>query len=189
MSQIETVIRASKQLEQLLEQHYGASGRGLHEKTSSIEDQLDSDTVRRLRKIATLRNKVVHEDFEIDDLTDFQCDAQGLLQKLQPKTASTRKNSPAQKPQTRPPEQAKPADSATPRHTTKASTSKTLTPQPRVQPRVKLPNDTPQNAAQNSAKKPQRKQQPATTKPATNSIFPAISGILIFLAILWILAH
>lgn len=185
LSQIETVIRASKQLEQLLEQHYGASGRGLHEKTSSIEDQLDSDTVRRLRKIATLRNKVVHEDFEIDDLTDFQCDAQGLAQQLQPKTASTRKNSPAQKPQTRPPEQAKPADNATPRHTTKSSTSKTLTPQPRVQPRVKLPNDSPQNAA----KKPQRKQQPTTAKAATHAVFPAISGILIFMAIIWILAH
>ena len=206
MSQIETVIRASKQLEQLLAQHYGATGRGLHEKTSSVEDQLDHDTVRRLRKIATLRNKVVHEDFEMDDLTDFQCDAQSLAQRLQPKSAiktSKTKNSTAKnnqtpnsvaqpKPETRPTakkprmtELAKRPDSATPRHTAKASPNKTLTPQPRVQPRVQLPTEN----KQRSAKKILPKQQSTTTKPATHSIFPAISGILIFLAIIWILAH
>lgn len=207
MSQIETVIRASKQLEQLLEQHYGASGRGLHEKTSSIEDQLDSDTVRRLRKIATLRNKVVHEDFEIDDLTDFQCDAQDLAQQLQPKSAiktsksksSTTKNSPAKSnqlpnsvarptPETRPTVKkpsttasAKQPDHAAPDHTAKASPNKTLTPQPRVQPRVKL--------ASKNQPTPIRNTQPAPTQPQSSNLLPTVSGILIFLAIIWILAH
>lgn len=202
LSQIETVIRASKQLEQLLAQHYGATGRGLHEKTSSVEDQLDSDTVRRLRKIATLRNKVVHEDFEIDDLTDFQCEAQGLAQQLQPKsvlnTSKTKNSTPKSnqtpnsaaqpKPDTRPAvkkpsttESAKQPDHTAPRQPTKASPTRTLTPQPRVQPRVKL--------ASKNQPTPSRNTQPATTQPQSSSRLPTISGILIFLAIIWILAH
>jgi len=200
LSQIETVIRASKQLEQLLEQHYGASGRGLHEKTSSIEDQLDSDTVRRLRKIATLRNKVVHEDFEIDDLTDFQCDAQDLAQQLQPKSAiktsksksSTTKNSPAKSnqlpnsvarptPETRPTVKKPSTTEPAKQPPQKTSPNKTLTPQPRVQPRVKL--------ASKSQPTPIRNMQPATTQPQSSSRLPTISGVLVFLAIIWILAH
>ena len=208
------MIRASKQLEQLLAQHYDATGRGLHEKTSSVEDQLDSDTVRRLRKIATLRNKVVHEDFEIDDLTDFQCEAQGLAQQLHPKatkpsnTPSTRKtpnqavsnkttsSSPVQpKPDTRPTvKKPNTTESAKqPAHTAaqppqKARPIRTLTPQPRVQPRVKLASENEQYPAKINQCSRQFT-QPSSATPATQAIFPAISGLLIFLAIIWILAH
>jgi len=200
LSQIETVIRASKQLEQLLERHYGASGRGLHEKTSSIEDQLDSDTVRRLRKIATLRNKVVHEDFEIDDLTDFQCDAEDLAQQLQPKSAiktsksknSTAKNSPAKSnqspnsvarptPETRPTVKKPSTTESAKQPPQKTGPNKTLTPQPRVQPRVKLASKNQPTQVRNT--------QTATTRPQSSSLLPTVSGILIFLAIIWILAH
>lgn len=199
LSQIETVIRASKQLELLLAQHYGATGRGLHEKTSSVEDQLDSDTVRRLRKIATLRNKVVHEDFEIDDLTDFQCDAQGLAQQLQPKTAiktntaqnraaksnqtqnSTARPTPETRPAVKKPSTTESAKQPAPQPSKNISPTRTLTPQPRVQPRVKL--------ASKKQPTPIRNTQPATTQPQSSSLLPAVSGVLIFLAIIWILAH
>ena len=191
LSQIETVIRASKQLEQLLAQHYGATGRGLHEKTSSVEDQIDSDTVRRLRKIATLRNKVVHEDFEIDDLIDFQCDAQSLAQQLAPQPQPKTTGQPRPRTKSTVKSNTSESDTSQPksnlRTPTKANASpnKTLTPQPRVQPRVQLPT---QHKPQ-STKKTQPTPQPSAAKPTTQAIFPAISGLLIFLAIIWILAH
>jgi DNA segregation ATPase FtsK/SpoIIIE-like protein len=72
-SSIELAIRYCKQIETLLEQQFFAEGRGLHEKISSVEDVLADDLVRVLRWIATLRNKVVHEDgFEIENLIAFK---------------------------------------------------------------------------------------------------------------------
>lgn len=197
MSQIETVIRASKQLEQLLEQHYGAIGRGLHEKTSSIEVQLDNDTVRRLRKIATLRNKVVHEDFELDDLTDFQCDAQALAQQLQPQRQTpaqpTRKKS-STKPSAA---QSSAIQSTTAKPNTTSSRLKpaqptdnlaTKTPSPRAQPRVQSSS----HPTKNSLKPTQptvTKTEPLTPRQPISAYLPTISGLLIFVAIIWILAH
>ena len=197
MSQIETVIRASKQLEQLLEQHYGAIGRGLHEKTSSIEVQLDSDTVRRLRKIATLRNKVVHEDFEIDDLTDFQCDAQALVQQLQPQ-----RQTPAQP--TRQRQATKPSSaqsSAIQSTTAKPNTTSsrlrpakptnnlaTKTPTPRAQPRVQ-PSSHPTKSRLKPTRPTVTKTDPLTPRQPISAYLPTISGLLVFVAIIWILAH
>ena len=73
MSDIELVITNSKKLEALLEKHFGAIGRGLHEKVGSVEAKLPSSVVKRLRFIATIRNKIVHDDGydRIDDRKGF----------------------------------------------------------------------------------------------------------------------
>lgn len=73
MSDIDLVVKKSKQFEGILEQQFGAQGRGLHEKVSSVERQLPAATVRKLRKIATVRNKVVHQTDanRIDNRQDF----------------------------------------------------------------------------------------------------------------------
>jgi hypothetical protein len=60
-SDLELVVQASKTLEKLLEDRYAATGRGLHEKISSVENQLNVSLTRSLRFIATVRNKLVHE--------------------------------------------------------------------------------------------------------------------------------
>ncbi|MEM0982416.1 MAG: DUF4145 domain-containing protein [Planctomycetota bacterium] len=74
MSDIDRIIRLSKQIESHLERRHGASGKGLHEKISSIERKLDETSVRHLRYIATIRNKLVHEDDynRIDDKDQFK---------------------------------------------------------------------------------------------------------------------
>ena len=54
------VVRATQQLEQLLEQR-GAAGRGLHAKTNSIAGHLEPALARKLHFLATIRNRVVHE--------------------------------------------------------------------------------------------------------------------------------
>lgn len=45
----------------------GATGKGLHEKTTSIEGMLPAPAVRKLRFIASVRNKIVHEDTVLSD--------------------------------------------------------------------------------------------------------------------------
>jgi len=56
----ELVITTSKELESLLETEFGATGRGLHERITSVQSQLTPALVKRMRYLATLRNKVVH---------------------------------------------------------------------------------------------------------------------------------
>ena len=79
MGDYELVIGRCKRLEKMLEARLGASGRGLHEKTSSVEGKLTPGLVKRLRFIATVRNKLVHEDAgnRIEDARGYKtaCDA------------------------------------------------------------------------------------------------------------------
>ena len=82
MGQIEEVVSLTREIESLLDQ-LGANGRGLHEKTSSIEHKLDKDMVKKLRWIATLRNKTMHEHgFKIDEMSDFKSTAKTLIKQL-----------------------------------------------------------------------------------------------------------
>jgi hypothetical protein len=71
MSDIDLAVTRSQRLEQLLERDFGATGRGLHEKVSSVADAIPQDLVRKLRLVATVRNKVVHENPHIDDKPRF----------------------------------------------------------------------------------------------------------------------
>ncbi len=72
-SDLEYAIECSKRLEYLLEHNFGATGRGLHQKVNSVAEVLDPQTVRDLRYIATIRNRLVHEDgiSTIDDREEF----------------------------------------------------------------------------------------------------------------------
>lgn len=69
MNDYELVVKRCKQLEGLLADGFGATGRGLHEKVSSVESRLPAALVKRLRFIATVRNKLVHDD-EMERLDD-----------------------------------------------------------------------------------------------------------------------
>lgn len=67
------IVEFSKKLETFLQENYKAEGKGLHEKISGIEDKLLADfiEVRILRKIATIRNKIVHDDnFEFEGIIE-----------------------------------------------------------------------------------------------------------------------
>lgn len=94
-SDIDIVVTQSKTLEALLEQKFGATGRGLHEKLSSIEYQLETGLVKNIRWIATMRNKVVHENFQLTNQNDFLRSCQRALEGLQNSqpTTSERVNS------------------------------------------------------------------------------------------------
>jgi hypothetical protein len=61
MSDIELIITRCKTIETLLVERWGANGRGLHEKISSVENLLPSHIVKQGRYIATIRNKMMHD--------------------------------------------------------------------------------------------------------------------------------
>ena len=90
MSDIELAVTRTKALEALLEQALGATGKGLHEKVSSVEPRLAPALVKKLRFVATVRNKIVHDsDYaKIDDRGGFvrACDeAEAELDAMLPK--------------------------------------------------------------------------------------------------------
>jgi hypothetical protein len=71
-SDIDLAVKTSRRLEALLETRYGATGRGLHEKLAAVEAMLPPEALRNGRYVATMRNKVVHEDaFSLPDRARF----------------------------------------------------------------------------------------------------------------------
>jgi hypothetical protein len=82
-SDIELAVTTARRLESLLETRFGASGRGLHEKLASVEATLPSEVLRDGRYVATMRNKVVHEDsFSLPDRDRFLRCAQAFEKAL-----------------------------------------------------------------------------------------------------------
>lgn len=72
MSDIEKVVKRTRRIEKLLRVQYHAEGKGLHQLITSTEERLPHDVISRLRYIATIRNKIVHdEDFRLDDRKQF----------------------------------------------------------------------------------------------------------------------
>ncbi len=64
---VESVLAKTQEIESLLEKNLGATGKGLHEKVSSVDGILDTTRLKSIRYIVTIRNKLVHEaDYRYD---------------------------------------------------------------------------------------------------------------------------
>jgi hypothetical protein len=109
-SDLEFVVESSKTLESMLERNFGASGRGLHEKIDSVASRLDSQVIRDLRYVATIRNKIVHEDATsaMDDRSRFTQTLQRAIDALSPPPKAPRPT-PSAKPEATSPEQPTPS--------------------------------------------------------------------------------
>lgn len=84
MGAIETVIRLSKTAEHILETDYAAEGRGLHEKLSSAEGKIPPALFKKLRYVATIRNKLVHElNYELENPEEFFITARQAIAELE----------------------------------------------------------------------------------------------------------
>lgn len=75
----ELVIKRTKSIESSLTSLFNANGRGLHEKLSSVEGEISKLIIRKIRYIASVRNKFIHDDavdLTVNDISDFQnaCD-------------------------------------------------------------------------------------------------------------------
>ncbi|MGC4076379.1 MAG: hypothetical protein QM702_04970 [Rubrivivax sp.] len=72
MSDFKSIVDAAKRIETTLVEQFGAEGRGLHEKLSSVESRIPPNLQRTIRYLATVRNKAMHEDgYEIEDPADY----------------------------------------------------------------------------------------------------------------------
>ena len=74
VSHLEYAINVSAQAEEFLKARFDASGKDLFEKISSVEDQLSDNTIRHLRRIASIRKLVMDNsvDSKIDDWGRFE---------------------------------------------------------------------------------------------------------------------
>ena len=84
----EMIIKETKKIENLLEKNYQAKGRGLHEKLSSVQESIDPFVAKKIRMVATIRNKLVHEEnFELKEkaIYTFNNNCRYILEKLEPK--------------------------------------------------------------------------------------------------------
>jgi hypothetical protein len=87
MSDIELVIRTSKAIETILVARYGASGRGLHEKISSIQYKFDESLVKQIRYLATSRNNLLHADGADFEAQAFRKTAWQVFKRLDSRVA------------------------------------------------------------------------------------------------------
>lgn len=84
-SPLDELIKISQDLETSLEDDYGATGRGLHEKASSVENELTPEIMKKIRFIATIRNKAVHDDVNVasDEIDNVRSAAEDIYRELQ----------------------------------------------------------------------------------------------------------
>lgn len=84
------VARVSRSLERLLQSQFEAQGRGLGELAMSVRSKLPFRVYRDLMDIATIRNKVLHEEHEVrlgairspEDFVELSNELQHALQQL-----------------------------------------------------------------------------------------------------------
>jgi hypothetical protein len=96
--QIGEIVERSKKLEAKLKA-LKAEGRGMHELLTSVEDKLEPELVKKLRQIATIRNKAIHEpEFDVDGNIEVFHNTCDEAEKLFPKSETkkrVRKSAPA----------------------------------------------------------------------------------------------
>ena len=88
MSIIEQVINHTKKAEHILEKHFKAEGRGMHEKLSHAQRYIPAPLLKKLRYVATIRNKLMHEhEFELEESEVFLHNAKKAVAELEELTA------------------------------------------------------------------------------------------------------
>lgn len=86
MSDIESVVQRTRRLEHLLRVRYHAEGQGLHQLITSCQDRLPHDVISKLRYVATIRNKIVHEEnYQLEDKHQFMLVCDDCEQELTPR--------------------------------------------------------------------------------------------------------
>lgn len=124
MSHIEKTIQLSRQAEHVLETRFGAQGRGLHEKLSSVEPQIPTATVRQLRYFATIRNKLMHEhEYQLENPEEFfqvAALAVAALEQVEPKPHLVVAEVESYQPQPQPQPQPQQKPSTQPKKTSKS---------------------------------------------------------------------
>ncbi|MCG7584169.1 DUF4145 domain-containing protein [Photobacterium sp. OFAV2-7] len=87
MANIELVVTRSRRIEHLLREHYHAEGKGLHQLITSCEERLPHEIIPKLRFVASVRNKTVHEEgYKLDDKPGFLAACRDCEDELTPRS-------------------------------------------------------------------------------------------------------
>lgn len=88
---LKDVLTGTKRIEAILEEKFAATGRGLYEKMDSANMKLPEPLQKRIRYVATLRNKAMHQDgFEIDNIAEYLKTCQSIAAQLEQLHATRR---------------------------------------------------------------------------------------------------
>ena len=83
MSDLQTVVNGAKAIEKVLVDEFGSSGRGLYATMASSRIPIPQALQRRIRYVATMRNKNVHElRFDLGDPNVFSERCASIIQDL-----------------------------------------------------------------------------------------------------------
>lgn len=81
---LKDVLQATKRIEAILEEKFGSTGRGLYEKMTTANMKLPEPLQKRIRYVATMRNKAMHEDgFEIPNIPEYVKTCQSIAEQLE----------------------------------------------------------------------------------------------------------
>lgn len=81
---LKDVLQGTKRIEAILEEKFGSTGRGLYEKMDTANMKLPEPLQKRIRYVATLRNKAMHQEgFEIDNIPEYVKTCQVIAEQLE----------------------------------------------------------------------------------------------------------
>ena len=81
---LKDVLQGTKRIEAILEEKFGSTGRGLYEKMTTANMRLPEPLQKRIRYVATMRNKTMHEEgFEIPNIPEFVKTCQSIAEQLE----------------------------------------------------------------------------------------------------------
>jgi hypothetical protein len=87
------VLNGTKRIEAILEEKFAASGRGLYEKMETANMKLPEGLQKRIRYVATLRNKTMHQDgYEIANIPEYVKACQSIAAQLEHLHANRKSN-------------------------------------------------------------------------------------------------
>lgn len=76
------ILSQSTNFEDLLFDSLGAQGKGLHEKINSVEEYIPKNFIKKLRRVASIRNKAVHSKQHNIDFDEFEVFCNNLYEDL-----------------------------------------------------------------------------------------------------------
>jgi hypothetical protein len=94
MSNIETVLIYSSQIEKILKSKFRAEGDGLGQQIRSIENSIDPELVKNIKWISRIRNEAAHEPLSFQMPGDFVNTCNNVITTLEKGGAATKNHSP-----------------------------------------------------------------------------------------------
>ena len=82
MGQIEKTVEYTRTIEEILTQSFGAQGKGLHQEVTSVQCKLTEPLVKKLRYIASVRNRMMHSQYVLDEPETFYATCEQAIHML-----------------------------------------------------------------------------------------------------------